>query len=196
MDSLKPDPKNPRVHSQKQVGQIARSIQTFGFIVPILINRDGCVIAGHGRYAAAKSLKLDLVPTIRLEHLSDAQLRAFMITDNRLTLVSEWDDSLLAQQLKTLAEVELDFNLEVTGFEMAEIDAMIEGVSPALQSEVDSADAISEVGIPVTKAGDVWVLGRHRIFCVDALSADSYPELMQGRRAAAVFSDPPYNDPD
>ena len=145
LDSLKPDPKNPRVHSQKQVGQIARSIQTFGFIVPILINRDGCVIAGHGRYAAAKSLKLDLVPTIRLEHLSDAQLRAFMITDNRLTLVSEWDDSLLAQQLKTLAEVELDFNLEVTGFEMAEIDTMIESVSPAPQGEVDPADAICRI---------------------------------------------------
>ena len=139
--SLKPDPANPRLHSKKQIEQIARSIQTFGFIVPILVDRRRRVIAGHGRLAAAKLLKLDRVPIIRIEHLSDAQMRAFMIADNRLTDISEWDDRLLAQQLKSLAEVELEFNLEVTGFEMAEIDTMIEGISPTPEGEADPADA-------------------------------------------------------
>lgn len=193
--SLKPDPTNPRLHSTKQVEQIARSIQAFGFNVPILVDRNRCVIAGHGRLAAAKLLKLDRVPTIRLESLSDTQMRAFIITDNRLTHISEWDERLLAQQLKALAEVELEFNLEVTGFEMAEIDTMIEGVSPAPEGEADPADAVADSGVPVTKPGDLWLLDRHRLLCGDALNEDSYPKLMKGRRAAAVFTDPPYNDP-
>jgi ParB-like chromosome segregation protein Spo0J len=134
--------------SLKQVEQIACSIQTFGFNVPILVDRGRCVIAGHGRLAAAKLLKLDRVPIIRIEHLSDAQTRAFMIADNRLTHISEWDDRLLAQQLKSLAEVELDFHLEVTGFEMAEIDTMIEGISPTPEGEADPADAQADSGGP------------------------------------------------
>ncbi len=193
--TLKPDPKNPRIHSDKQIQQIARSIQTFGFNVPVLVDAGLHVIAGHGRLAAAQLLKLDHVPTIRLEHLSDAQMRAFMIADNRLNNISEWDDRLLAQQLKTLAEVELDFNLEITGFEMAEIDTMIEGLSPAPEGEADPADAAADSGVPVTKPGDLWVLGRHRLLCGNALEEKSYLMLMQGRRAAAVFTDPPYNDP-
>jgi DNA modification methylase len=191
---LKPDPKNPRAHSKKQIQQIARSIETFGFNVPILVDSSMQVVAGHGRLAAAMLLKLDRVPTIRLEHLSDAQMRAFMIADNQLTLVSEWDDRLLAQQLKTLAEVELDFNLEVTGFEMAEIDTMIEGFSPASEGETDPADAVANPGVPVTNPGDLWVLGRHRLLCGNSLDENSYPAIMRGRRAAAVFTDPPYND--
>ncbi len=193
--SLKPDPANPRLHGKKQVEQIARSIQTFGFNVPILVDRTRCVIAGHGRLAAAKLLKLDRVPIIRIEHLCDAQMRAFMIADNRLTHISEWDDRLLAQQLKALAEVELEFNLEVTGFEMAEIDTMIEGLAPATEGEADPADVQADSGVPVTKPGDLWVLGRHRLLCGDALNEDSYSKLMEGRRAAAVFTDPPYNNP-
>ena len=193
--ALKPDPKNPRIHSDKQIQQIARSIETFGFNVPLLVNGDRQVIAGHGRLAAAQRLGLELVPTIRLEHLSDAQLRAFMIADNRLTHISEWDDRLLAEQLKSLAKVELDFNLEITGFEMAEIDTMIEGISPTREGEFDPADRIVEPGVPVTKPGDIWNLGRHRVLCGDALDEESYAELMQGRRASSVFTDPPYNDP-
>ena len=193
--ALKPDPKNPRIHRDKQIQQIARSIETFGFNVPLLVNGDRQVIAGHGRLAAAQRLGLELVPTIRLEHLSDAQLRAFMIADNRLTHISEWDDRLLAEQLKSLAKVELDFNLEITGFEMAEIDTMIEGISPTREGEFDPADRIVEPGVPVTKPGDIWNLGRHRVLCGNALDEESYAELMQGRRANAVFTDPPYNDP-
>jgi DNA modification methylase len=191
--SLKPDPTNPRLHSTKQVEQIARSIQTFGFNVPILVDRNRCVIAGHGRLAAAKLLKLDRIPTIRLEDLSDTQRRAFAITDNRLTHISEWDERLLAQQLKALAEVELEFNLEVTGFEVAEIDTMIESVSPAPEGEADPADAVADSGVQVTKPGNLWLLDRHRLLCGDALKEDSYPKLMKGLRAAAVFTDPPFN---
>jgi hypothetical protein len=191
---LRYHPKNPRTHSEKQIQQIARSIETFGFNVPILVDADLQVIAGHGRLAAARFLKLGRVPTIRLEHLSDSQIRAFVIADNQLTLVSEWNDRLLAQQLQELAEVELDFNLEVTGFEMAEIDTMIEGLSPVSEREGDPADVVVEPGVPVSKPGDLWVLGRHRLLCGDALDAESYATLMRGRRAAVVFTDPPYND--
>ena len=126
--SLKSDPKNPRIHSDKQVRQIAQSIRTFGFNVPILVDRDMKVIAGHGRVAAARLLQMDKVPIIRLEHLSEHQRRAFMIADNRLTENALWDDRLLGEQLKILSEAEIDFSLEVTGFEMAEIDIFIEGV--------------------------------------------------------------------
>src|SRR4029077_20437375 len=113
----------------------------------------------------------------------------------RLTENSVWDDRLLAEQLKALSELELDFSIEATGFEMAEIDTMIEGVSPAPEGESDPADAQPDSGVRVTKPGDLWVLGRHRLLCGDALNEDSYSKLMEERRAAAVFTDPPYNDP-
>jgi len=185
---LKPDPKNPRVHSDKQVQRIASSIRTFGFNVPVLVDAGLQVVAGHGRLAAAKLLKLDRVPTIRLQHLSDAQKRAFMIADNRLTHIYEWDHQLLTEQLKALAEVELDFDLEVTGFEMAEIDAIIEGVAAAPEGEADPADAMVDIGVPVTNLGDLWVLGRHRLLCGDARDEESYSELTQGRRAISRYS--------
>ncbi len=126
--ALRLDPKNPRLHSEKQVQQIAKSIEAFGFNVPVLINTDMQVVAGHGRLQARKLVDITEVPTIRLEHMTASQARAFLIADNRLTENAEWDNQLLAQQLRDLSEVELDFNLEVTGFEMAEIDTMIERV--------------------------------------------------------------------
>ncbi len=194
--SLKPDPANPRRHGKKQVDQIARSIQTFGFNVPILVDRSRCVIAGHGRLAAAKLLKLDRVPIIRIEHLSDVQMRAFMIADNRLTENSIWDDSLLAEQLKALAVLELDFSIDVTGFEMGQIDMMIEGLATASRGKDDPADAIPDCGTKahVSRAGDLWVLGRHRVHCGDARNDSTYSPLMQGRRAQMVFTDLPRND--
>jgi DNA modification methylase len=194
LDSLRPDPNNARLHSKKQIEQIAHSIRTFGFNVPILVDHNLRVIAGHGRLAAAKLLKFEHVPTIPIEHLSDAQMRAFTIADNQLALVSEWDDRLLAQQLKSLAEVELDFNLEATGFEMAEIDTMIDSFSPSLAGEADPADATVDPGAQVTELGDIWALGRHRLLCGNALDEESYSALMQRRHAAAVFTDPPFND--
>jgi hypothetical protein len=124
-DELKPDPANPRRHAKKQVRQIAESIRTFGFVAPILIDRDGNVIAGHGRLAACRPLGITEVPTLCLDHLTPTQARAFMIADNRLAEIAIWDDRLLAEQLKELALIGLDFNIEVIGFEMGEIDLRI-----------------------------------------------------------------------
>ena len=194
---LRLDPNNPRLHARNQIRQIARSIETFGFNVPVLVDAQGQLIAGHGRVLAAQLLGMTHVPTIRLEHLTEAQTRAFMIADNRLTENSVWDDRLLAEQLKALAVLELDFSVDVTGFEMGEIDVMIEDLAPASPGKDDPADAIpdSRAKPQVTRAGDLWVLDRHRVYCGDARSDSAYSALMEGRRAALVFTDPPYNDP-
>jgi len=187
---------NPRIHDDKQVGQIASSIETFDFVVPIIIDLEDCVIAGHGRLQAGERLGLTHVPTIRVEHLSEAQITAFMIADNRLTENSRWDDRLIAQQLKDLSEVvELDFNIEVTGFDMGEIDLRIEGLASDSEGAEDAADALpaSRTGSPVTRPGDVWLLGRHLVGCGSALEDAALAALMQNSMAAMVFTDPPYN---
>ena len=129
IEDLKLDPKNPRLHSPRQIRQIARSIEAFGFNVPVLIDANLKVIAGHGRILACQQIGRTEVPTITLEHLTEAQARAFMIADNRLTENSVWDDRLLAEQLKDLAVLDLDFSLEATGFEMGEIDLRIESLT-------------------------------------------------------------------
>jgi DNA modification methylase len=195
IEKLEADSSNPRRHSKRQIQQIARSIEAFGFNVPFLVDDKVRVIAGHGRLAACKLLGIKQVPTIRLEHLTENQIRAFMVADNRLTENATWDDRLLAEQIKTLSEVELDFNLEATGFEMGEIDVMIEGL--ATPTEADGADIQPEAkpGAQVAKAGDIWLLGRNRLICGDALDEQTYSLLMDGKHAAAVFVDPPYNDP-
>ena len=196
LSELKLDPKNPRSHSPRQVRQIARSIQTFGFNVPVLVDTNDKVIAGHGRILACQLLSWTEAPTIRLDHLSEAQARAFMIADNRLTENSVWDDRLLAEQLKELSELELDFSLESTGFEMGEIDLRIEGLSLDGHEQEDPADVLDAIspGPPVSRRGDLFVLGdRHRIYCGSALEEDSYTALMNTQRAAMVFTDPPYN---
>ena len=193
---LRSDPKNPRAHSPKQVQQIAESIRIFGFNVPILVDAGLQVIAGHGRLQACKLLGIDNVPVIRLEHLSEHQRRAFMIADNKLAENAEWDDRLLGEQLKILSEAELDFTLETTGFEMGEIDLTIENLAPATNGQDDPADLMSEPSlVQVSRHGDLWSLGKHLLFCGDALSPKGYRLLMDGRRANVVFADPPYNVP-
>ena len=122
VSELKLNPRNPRVHTKRQIRQIARSIESFGFNVPVLIDSDLKVVCGHGRVLACQELGWTDVPTIRLEHLTEAQARAFMIADNRLTENSLWDDRLLGEQLKELSHLDLDFSLESTGFSMGEID--------------------------------------------------------------------------
>jgi len=190
------DPENPRLHNKKQVRQIARSIKTFGFNVPVLVDAGLQVIAGHGRLLACKLLGITQVPVIRLEHLSEHQRRAFVIADNRLTENSEWDDRLLGEQLKILSEAELDFTLETTGFEIGEIDLMIENLTPALEGEDDPADALPGPSpVRVSRLGDLWTLGKHRVFCGNALSPNSYKLLMGDHRASVIFADPPYKVP-
>jgi ParB-like chromosome segregation protein Spo0J len=143
---LKLDPKNPRRHSPRQINQIARSIKAFGFITPLLIDASSRVIAGHGRLMAAQHLGLSEAPTICVDYLSEAQVRVFMIADNRLTDNSFWDERLLAEQLKELSLLDLDFSLELTGFEVGEIDLRIEGLTPDSEGDEDSADALPTSG--------------------------------------------------
>ena len=158
---LKLDPRNPRRHSPRQINQIAGSIKNFGFNVPVLIDASLNVVAGHGRIMAARVLGLSDVPTISLEHLSEAQARAFKIADNRLTDNSVWDDRLLAQQLKELSILDLDFNLEVTGFEVGEIDLRIQGLECDGEAN-NAAEAIpaATADPPVSCEGDLWALGK------------------------------------
>jgi DNA modification methylase len=197
ISTLKLDPKNPRKHSPKQIRQIADSIQTFGFNVPVLIDKDLNVIAGHGRLLACQRLGWDSVPTIRLDHLTPAQARAFMIADNRLTEIAELDDQLLAEQLKELSALDLDFSLEVTGFEMGEIDLRIGGLEAEAEAqEPDEADDVPEpAGPAISRIGDLWLLGEHRLICGTALEASTYETLMAGSAADMTFTDPPYNVP-
>jgi hypothetical protein len=163
LDRLKPDPGNARRHSAKQIGQIAKSIEAFGFNVPVLIDGDGHVVAGHGRLAAARRLGLGEIPAIRLEGLSEPRKRAFGIADNRLAEAAVWDDRRLGEQLAALAAVELDFDLEAIGFEIGEIDLRIERLDapkrPA-KAPPKPAGAAS-----VSRAGDLWRLGAHELLC-------------------------------
>lgn len=195
IDELRLDPKNPRDHSARQVRQIARSIEAFGFNSPVLVDATLKVIAGHGRVLAAQLLSWNEVPTVCLSHLSEAQAQAYMLADNRLTENSTWNEHLLAQHLKDLAELDLDFSLEATGFEMGEIDLRIEQLNADSAGESDAADDLSGLsnGPSVSRQGDLWLLRGNRVYCGSALNASAYATLMDGESANAVFSDPPYN---
>jgi DNA methylase/ParB-like nuclease domain len=193
IDELKPDPTNPRAHKPSQIKRLAKSMRTFGVVNPILIDAQSRIVAGHARVLAAKSLGLSEVPTILLEHLSPAQLRAYMIADNRLSELGSWDERRLGTVLLELSVLDLDFDLEVTGFDTGEIDLRIEGLETI--AGPDPADLLPAPvsGSPVTQPGDVFHLGRHRIMCASALDASSYETLLGDERAQMVFADPPYN---
>jgi DNA modification methylase len=197
IETLKPDPTNPRLHGKKQIRQIANSIEVFGFNVPVLVDGDLKVIAGHGRLLACRELGWTEVPTLCLDHLTPAQTRAFMIADNRLAEVATWDDQLLAQQLKDLSLLGLDFEIEVTGFDMGEIDLRIAALEDMPAPADDPADIAPELpaGPPLSKIADLWLLGWHRVLCGNALDPADFAALMGEERAAMVFTDPPYNVP-
>jgi len=197
IDQLKPDPANPHRHSTKQIRQIANSISVFDFNVPILIDRQDNIIAGHGRLLACRELGMTEVPTLCLDHLTRAQARAFMIAENKLVENADWDDQLLAQQLKELSLIGLDFSLELTGFEMGEIDLRIQSLEEVRDQVDDPADAVPEVlaGPAISKIGDRWRLGHHRLLCGTALDTAAFTALMGEERASVVFTDPPYNVP-
>lgn len=194
LESLAGNPKNPRTHTKRQIRQIADSIQAFGFNVPLLVDSQNRVIAGHGRLKACELLGWTEVPTIRLDHLSEAQAQAYLVADNRLTECSAWDDRLLGETFKDLAGLDLTFDLEATGFEMGEIDLLIEGLESAPVD--DPADEVPPPPpVPVTHPGDTWCLGPHRIHCGNALDLEAYQALLVGQKAGVVFTDPPYNVP-
>ena len=191
---LRGNPRNARVHSKKQVRQIADSINRFGFVNPVLIDADDRIIAGHGRAAAAKLLGIDSVPTVRLDHLSEVEKRAYVIADNRLAELASWDKGLLAIELGELGAMNLDFDLTITGFDEPEIDLLLQnGVPPP---DPDDTFAPPDLRAPaVTRPGDLWQLGPHRLLCGDARDASAYARLMDNDRARLVFTDPPYNVP-
>lgn len=196
VSTLNPYPANARTHSKKQIRQIAESIKQFGFSNPVLIDGANQIIAGHGRVAAAKLLDMETVPAIRLEHLSDAEKRAYIIADNRLAERAGWDRETLAIELQNLTISDISFDIAITGFETPEIDLMI-GELDAPGTE-DDADVIPKSDCskpPITAPGDLWQLGRHRLLCADATKPASFEQLMQSEQAQIVFTDPPYNVP-
>lgn len=195
IDLLKVDERNPRKHSPRQIKQIARSVESFGFNVPVLVDGENKVIAGHGRLLACRVLGITAVPIVRLEHLTPVQARAFSIADNKLTENGEWDGQLLGKIFLELSTQDLKFDLDITGFSIGEIDLSIEGLSAGSDKPRPEDQLVALTGQPVSSPGDLWKLGRHRILCGSALEWDSYKRLMQGDQANVVFTDPPFNVP-
>jgi len=188
------DPRNPRQHSQSQVNRIADSIREFGFVMPIVVDHTGQVVVGHGRVLAARKLGMPRVPVVEIRHLSPAQLKALRIADNRLAQHAHWDERLLGENFLELKELDLDFDLSVTGFSLPEIDLAMQKLDERLIVDAnDEADATT--GEPVCQLGDVWQLGDHRVHCGDATFEATFDTLMSGERAHVVFVDPPYNVP-
>jgi DNA modification methylase len=183
---------NARTHSKRQLQQIARSLEAFGFTNPVLIDEHGTILAGHGRVEAARLLGRNEVPTLRIEGMSEAEKRAYVITDNRIAEKAGWDRQILAIELGVLSDllVEIDLDVTVTGFEPGEVDALRADFKP----EPDAADeAVPASGPPVTRPGDLWRLGQHRLLCADAREHSSFERLLAGARAQIVITDPPYN---
>lgn len=188
VESLIPYARNSRTHSDEQVAQIAASIKEFGWTNPILIDGESGIIAGHGRLLAARKLGMAEVPVIQLDGMTDTQKRAYIIADNKLALNAGWDDELLRLEL---GELDLEgFDLELTGFTQEEIDALNpEQIPEGLTDE----DAVPEPPVdPVTRLGDVWLLGKHRLMCGDSTSIDAVEKLMDGDTVDMVYTDPPY----
>ena len=188
---LQPDPRAPRRHKRSQIKALGKSILAFGFNVPVLIDGDNRIIAGHARITAANEVALTTVPAIRLEHLDDAAVRAFMVADNRLSELSDWDDQLLGTILQDLRLMDLSFDIEATGFAVAEIDLRIEGLEDA--PDEDAADVVPPSRPALVQPGDLWQLGNHRLICGDALDPHSWEALLDDERAALVVTDAPYN---
>ena len=187
---ITPNPRNPRTHRTRHIKALAKSIAEFGFNVPILVDENRKIVAGHGRYEAAKLLGMTEVPIICVRHLSEHQLSALMVADNRLHDLSSWNRDNLASILLELSEADLNFDVEVTGFSVGEIDLML-----MPEEETSRDDDMPTAGPAVTTVGDLWLLGEHKLLCADALRLSSYRELMPDETADVVVTDPPYNVP-
>lgn len=188
---LTPDPQNPRNHKVRQINALVRSIKALGFNIPLAVDASGKILCGHARYLAAKKLGMTEVPVIRLDHLSEQQARAFMLADNKLSEMSDWNKGLLAVQFRELTTVDLNFDIEATGFTVGEIDLILDPRS----SDSDPADVLPDIndGPTISQLGDLWVLGNHRLFCGNAQEAESFKILMNGQLAGMVITDAPFN---
>ncbi|MCA3238165.1 MAG: site-specific DNA-methyltransferase [Curvibacter sp.] len=188
---LLPYARNARTHSDDQVAQIAASIAEFGFTNPILAGSDGVIVAGHGRLAAALKLGLEVVPVVVLDHLSPTQRRALVIADNRIAENAGWDDAMLRIEIAALQDD--DFDVSLTGFDADALAELMAGDEPDGEGETDD-DAVPELSeTPISRPGDVWLLGGHRLLCGDSTVAESYQQLLKGETVDMVFTDPPYN---
>jgi DNA modification methylase len=194
IDQLRPWPRNARIHSRKQIRQIAESIRRFGFTNPVLIDSDNRILAGHGRVEAARLLDMARAPCLRIDHMSVAEKRAYVLADNKLALNAGWDEELLALELKELMAADLDFDLDLTGFSIAEVDELVEGLAPSEPGDPkDDWQPDPSTIVTRCQVGDIWRLGPHRLICGDALDPNVVAALMDGEKAEMVFSDPPYN---
>ncbi len=195
ISAIRPYAGNARTHSKRQIRQLMESITRFGFTNPVLIADDDTIVAGHGRVLAAQSLGMTHVPAVRLSHLTEAERRAYIIADNKLALNAGWDQELLAIELQAL--VDLDFDLELTGFSLAEVDLVLDAASDGDVSRKDEpADSIPSLpATAISRTGDLWKCGHHRLLCGDARSAADYAALIGGETVDVIFTDPPYNVP-
>ena len=191
IDRLRPYERNPRTHSEGQVDQIAASMVEFGWTNPILVDENAGILAGHGRLLAARKLGLTEVPVIRFEHLSEAQKRAYLIADNQLALEAGWDDALLAEELAWLRDER--FDLDLIGFDATELErllAIADGETASEEAEDEVPEPPEE---PVSRPGDLWILGNHRVLCGDATVLADVERVLGGQLADMTFCDPPYN---
>ena len=193
VDDLTAYERNARTHSTKQINQIAASIGRFGFVNPVLVDGTGTLIAGHGRVQAARQIGMKEVPTVALEHLSDAERRALVIADNRLAELAGWDEDVLRLELSDLETLELDFELEVTGFDTGDLDKLL--ADPGDAPDSDDRIPPTQDRPPITKLGNIWQIGDHRLICGDARDPIVVERLMDGETADLAFMDPPYNVP-
>ena len=185
---------NPRKHSKKQIRQIAASIEEFGFTNPVLIGQDRAILAGHGRVQAAKLLGMMELPCLFIEHMSEAQKRAYVLADNQIALNATWDQDVLAEELRALSQIDPGFDLELTGFTIAELDGLLD--LDALEEDKNPDHERIPVKAPRrVEAGDIWELGSHRLICGDSLDPGTVSRLMGKDKARMVFTDPPYNVP-
>jgi len=188
---LLPYARNARTHSEAQVAQIAASIAEFGFVTPCLVGADGVLVAGHGRLAAARKLGLELVPVVVLDHLSPTQRRALIIADNHIAENAGWDEEMLRIELAALQDD--NFDLSLTGFDADALADLMAGNEPQNEGQTDD-DAVPEVSeLTVSRPGDVWLLGKHRLLCGDATDPASYAALLGDEHVAMIWQDPPYN---
>lgn len=192
-DSAKPYPGNPRKHSKKQISLLSGSFQEFGVITAILVDEFGMIIAGEGRWEAAKENGLEVIPVIQIKHRNKAQIRAYRLADNKLALESDWDDGLVRVELELLASIDIDFELDVTGFSVTETDLILGADEPLPEDEfvpvIPSAEDV------IVKQGDIWLLDNHHISCGDCRDPEVIDQLMKEVRATMVLTDPPFNVP-
>ena len=193
---LRPWSRNARIHTRKQIRQIVESIRRFGFTDPILIDGENRILAGHARVEAARELGWRNVPSLRADHMSMDERRAYVLTHNKIALNAGWDEELLALELQELLASDIDFGVDITGFSIAEVDYLVEGLAPT--EPTDPADDVPPDPEPIAprcRPGDLWALGPHRLICGDALDPGVVAKLLDGEKAEMVFTDPPYNVP-